>query len=79
MKTITTKLYTNPNGRDVIATNGNAVEMVPYNSELSYIDNHGDAMYRFCQKKQWGGTFIGGPTEDGMIWIEEKEAMILVV
>lgn len=79
MKTITTKLHINQYGRDIIATCGNAMEIIPYDSKLSYVDNHADAMYRFCQEKQWSGTFIGGPTEDGMVWIEEKEATILVV
>ena len=76
MQTITTK-YLSPTdckGSRFKATHTGGVESVTIsrNYAVEAEDNHRAAAHALAKKLNWQGSYIGGHTKDGMIWVNSK-------
>ena len=76
MQTITTK-YLSPTDCKVSrfkATHTGGVESVTIsrNYAVEAEDNHREVAQALAKKLNWQGSYIGGHTKDGMIWVNSK-------
>lgn len=73
MQTITTKYYgpTNTKGARIMATNTSksAKVWMHYCYGLNIQDNHRSAAMLLRDKLKWSGTWVGGTTNDGMVFV----------